>query len=33
MERIGIHIGFWWEKQKEGAYWEVLDIGERIILK
>jgi hypothetical protein len=29
MERRGMHIGYWWEIQKEGD----LNVGERIILK
>jgi hypothetical protein len=28
-----MHIGFWWERQKERDHWEDLDVGKRIILK
>jgi hypothetical protein len=33
MERRRIHIGFWWESQKERAHHKYLDVGGRIILK
>jgi hypothetical protein len=33
MGRRGMHIGFWWESQKERDHYECLDIGGRIILK
>jgi hypothetical protein len=33
MGRIGIHVGFWWENQKERGNLENLYIGGRIILK
>jgi hypothetical protein len=29
----GIHVGFWWENQKEGDHLEDLELGGRIILK
>jgi hypothetical protein len=32
MGRRGMHIGFWWERQKEMDYGEDLDVGGRIIL-
>jgi hypothetical protein len=31
--RKGMHIGYWWESQKERAHWEDQDVGWRIILK
>jgi hypothetical protein len=33
MERRGMHIGFWWESQKEIGHLENLDVGGRIILR
>jgi hypothetical protein len=27
----GMHIGFWWESQKEKDHWEDPDVGGRII--
>jgi hypothetical protein len=33
MGRRGMHIGFWWENQKERDDLEDLDVGSRIILK
>jgi hypothetical protein len=30
--RRGLHVGFWWESQKERDHQEDLDIGGRIIL-
>jgi hypothetical protein len=33
MERKGIHIGFWWKRQKERDHYEHLDASGRIILK
>jgi hypothetical protein len=29
----GMHVGFWWESQKEIDHQEDLDVGRRIILK
>jgi hypothetical protein len=29
----GLHIGFWWESQKEKDHQEVLDVGGWTILK
>jgi hypothetical protein len=31
--RRGIHIGYWWESQKERAHYEDQVVGELIILK
>jgi hypothetical protein len=31
--RREIHIGFWWESQKERVHWEGLDVGGTIILE
>jgi hypothetical protein len=31
--RKGMHIGSWWESQKERNHYEDLDAGGRIILK
>jgi hypothetical protein len=28
-----MHIGFWWESQKERDHWEDLDVGGRIMLE
>jgi hypothetical protein len=28
-----MHIGFWWESQKERGHQEALDVGGRIILE
>jgi hypothetical protein len=33
MVRRGMHVGFWWESQKEKHCKEDLDISARIILK
>jgi hypothetical protein len=33
MGRIGTHIGYWWEIQKERDHWEDQDVGEWTILK
>jgi hypothetical protein len=33
MGRRGMHIGFWWENQKEGDHWEDENIVGWIILK
>jgi hypothetical protein len=32
-ERRGMHIGYWWESQKERDHWEDLDVGGWTILK
>jgi hypothetical protein len=31
--RIGMHIGYWWESQKERDHWEEQDVGGWTILK
>jgi hypothetical protein len=31
--RRGMHIGYWWENQKEIGHWEDQDVGEWTILK
>jgi hypothetical protein len=31
MGRRGMHIGFWWESQKERGHYEDLDVGGKII--
>jgi hypothetical protein len=33
MGRRGMHIGYWWESQKERDYWEDQDVGGWTILK
>jgi hypothetical protein len=33
MERRGMHIGYWWEIQKERDQWEDQDVGGWTILK
>jgi hypothetical protein len=33
MREKGIHIGFWWESQKERDHSEYLNVGGRTILK
>jgi hypothetical protein len=32
MGRRGMHIGYWWESQKERDHWEDLDVGGWTIL-
>jgi hypothetical protein len=32
MGRRGMHIGYWWESQKERDHWEDQDVGGRTIL-
>jgi hypothetical protein len=31
--RMGMHIGYWWESQKERVHWEDQDVGGWTILK
>jgi hypothetical protein len=31
MERRGMHIGFWWESQKEKDHWENIEVGGRML--
>jgi hypothetical protein len=33
MGRKGMHIGLWWERQKERDHWEDQDVGGWIIIK
>jgi hypothetical protein len=33
MGRIGMHVGYWCEIQKERDHWEDQDVGEGTILK
>jgi hypothetical protein len=33
MWRRGLHIGYWWESQKESDHWEEEDVGGWTILK
>jgi hypothetical protein len=33
MGRRGMHIGYWWESQKERDYYEGQDLGVRTVLK
>jgi hypothetical protein len=33
MRRGGMHIGYWWEIQKEGDHWEDQDVDGWTILK
>jgi hypothetical protein len=28
-----MHIGYWWESQRETDHWQGIDVGVRIILK
>jgi hypothetical protein len=32
MDRKGMHIGYWWERQKEKDHWEDRDVGGWTIL-
>jgi hypothetical protein len=32
MGRGGMHIGYWWESQKEGDHWEDQDVGGLAVL-
>jgi hypothetical protein len=33
MVRTGMHIGYWWENQKEKGHWKDQDVGGLTILK
>jgi hypothetical protein len=33
IERDDMHVGFWWESQKERDHYEGFDVGGRIILR
>jgi hypothetical protein len=33
MGRRGMHVGFWWESQKERDHYEDLDVGGKIVLR
>jgi hypothetical protein len=33
MGRRGMHVGYWWERQKERDHWEDQDVGGWTILK